>query len=388
MAQWIGDKVTLKAGPLTGHDQVSPATGNNETEADSEHHRPEYKESYVTEYDDIQVYRQQGCYEHTKQLHTWSFYEYRMRINGECWNIIINDDMAHPPDWAYPGSSSSKLSHDFCHIDTEASDDVYTNFWFVEMGGRQIWPFYATESFQEDLWIWVSPRRFAVITNHQHSEKLNHFYVDRMHDHNILANRTPCWYFTDLTNSSGRVKDKAIALSQESRCSSAAHETFKTGFEHKVAMKPQLRREEHLHGKRKYSDPSGQTGTQQFDPSGNYSARDMQKLNATFADQSVSKSATPVPTHTTSKVTMWRHGEVPPLGPAAEGRARAAKQLAYARTLLAAVMEAATQMEEVVSNLVQIENEQASAKEEEPGQADPAAPTEPRIEPATEGSQN
>ena len=209
-----------------------------------------------------------------------------------------------------------------------------------------------------------------------------------MHDHNILANRTPCWYFTDLTNSSGRVKDKAIALNQESRCSSAAHETFKTGFEHKVAMKPQLRREEHLHGKRKYSDPSGQTGTQQFDPSGNYSARDMQKLNATFADQSVSKSATPVPTHTTSKVTMWRHGEVPPLGPAAEGRARAAKQLAYARTLLAAVMEAATQMEEVVSNLVQIENEQASAKEEEPGQADPAAPTEPHIEPATEGSQN
>ena len=94
------------------------------------------------------------------------------------------------------------------------------------------------------------------------------------------------------------------------------------------------------------------------------------------------------PQATTSKVTMWRHGEVPPLGPAAEGRARAAKQLAYARTLLAAVMEAATQMEEVVGNLEQIENEQASAKEEEPGQADPAAPTEPRIEPATEGSQN
>ena len=122
-----------------------------------------------------------------------------MCINGECWNIIINDDMKSPPDWAYPGSSSAKLSHDFCHIDTEASDDVYTNFWFVEMGGRQIWPFYATESFQEDLWIWVSPRRFAVITNHQHNEKLNHFYVDRTHDHNILANRTPCWHFTELT---------------------------------------------------------------------------------------------------------------------------------------------------------------------------------------------
>ena len=87
------------------------------------------------------------------------------------------------------------------------------------------------------------------------------------------------------------------------------------------------RKEENLHGKRKYSDPSGQTSTQQFDPSGNYSARDLQKLNATFADQSESKTA--MPTHTTSKVTMWRHGEVPPLGPAAEGRARAGKQLAY-----------------------------------------------------------
>ena len=251
-----------------------------------------------------------------------------------------------------------------------------------------MWPFYTTESFQEDLWIWVSPRRFVVITNHQHSEKLNHFYVDRMHEHNILANRTPCWYFTDLTNSSGKVTDKTIALNKESRCSSAAHETFKTGFEHKIAMKSMPRREENLHGKRKYSDPSGQTCAQQFDPSGNYSARDLQKLNATFADQSESKSAATVPTHTTSKVTMWRHGEVPPLGPAAEGRARAAKQLAYARTLLTAVMEAATQMEEVVSNLVQIEQEQATAKEEDLGQAASAAPTESCTEPATEGSQN
>ena len=388
MAHWIGDKVTLKAGPLTGPDQEGPAGGNNDTEAHSEYQRPEYKESYITEYDGIQVYRQQGFYEHAKQLHAWSFYEYRMCINGECWNIILNDDMKSPPDWAYPGSSSAKLSHDFCHVDTEASDDVYTNFWFVEMGGRQIWPFYATDSFQEDLWIWVSPRRFAVITNHQHNEKLNHFYVDRMHEHNILANRTPCWPFTELTNSSGKVTDKTIALNRESRCSSAVHETFKTGFEHKSAMKPMPRREENLHGKRKYSDPSGQTSTQQFDPSGNYSARDLQKLNATFADQSESKSAATVPTHTTSKVTMWRHGEVPPLGPAAEGRARAAKQLAYARTLLTVVMEAATQMEEVVSNLVQIEHEQATAKGEDLVPAASAAPTESCTDPATEGSQN
>ena len=84
---------------------------------------------------------------------------------------------------------------------------------------------------------------------------------------------------------------------------------------------------------------------------------------------------------------MWRHGEVPPLGPAAEGRARAAKQLAYARTLLTFVMEAATQMEEVVGNLMQIEYEQATAKEEELVQAASAAPTESCTDPATEGSQ-
>ena len=85
MAQWIGDKVTLKAGPLTGPDQAGPAGGSNDTEAHSEHQRLEYKESYIMEYDGIQVYRQQGCYEHAKQLHAWSFYEYKMCINGECW---------------------------------------------------------------------------------------------------------------------------------------------------------------------------------------------------------------------------------------------------------------------------------------------------------------
>ena len=94
-----------------------------------------------------------------------------------------------------------------------------------------------------------------------------------------------------------------------------------------------------------------------------------------------------MPRHTTSKVTLWRHGEVPPLGPATEGRARATKQLAYARTLVSFVVEAATQMEEVVGNLVQIEQEQATAREEELVQAASAAPTESCTDPATEGSQ-
>ena len=63
------------------------------------------------------------------------------------------------PSGSFPGSNSVKLTHDFCHIDSESSDDVHTGFSFVEMGGRTI----HTESFQEDLWIWVSPCRFAII---------------------------------------------------------------------------------------------------------------------------------------------------------------------------------------------------------------------------------
>ena len=59
-----------------------------------------------------------------------------------------------------------------------------------EMGGRRIWPFHVSEYFQEHLWIWVSPRRFAIISSHPTNEKLNHFYSNKMHEHHILALRT------------------------------------------------------------------------------------------------------------------------------------------------------------------------------------------------------
>lgn len=383
MSHWVGEKWSLKAGPQSGPGQAHPATGSNNAEADNDPQRVGYKETFVQEYDGIKVYHHQGSYQHiNKQVHTWSFYEYRMVINGECWNIVMSEDMNKPPG-NFPGSNSAKLTHDFCHLDSESSDDVYTHFSFVEMGGRTIWPFYATESFQENLWIWISPRRFAIISNHPQNEKLNHFYSNKMHDHHILALRTPCWSYSELVNDSGKVKDKVIALNEDNRCSLAFHETFLTGFEHKYATKPGMRKEEHLHGKRKYSHPSGQTSTKQFDPSGNYSARDMQALDATFADQPNAETAPKEPTHTTSKVTMWRHGEVPPLGPASEGRARITKQLEYARTLLAAVMEAATQMEEVVENLEQIETEHKQTSEEAPAID---APQEPRPEQAPEAS--
>ena len=224
------------------------------------------KESFVQEYDSIKVYHHQGSYQHIgPQIYSWAFYEYRIVINSECWNIIIDENMKEVPSsflvfccllrcfrWrnaslaggfagrrflfgcgfrlllqsicrlqgpfvlvqcifcllsckdraisatsatleekkegipsSFPGSSSVKLTHDFCHTDSDSSDDVYTSFSFVEMGGRTIWPFYTNESFQEDLWIWVSPRRFAIISNHPNNEKLNHFYSNKMHEHHI-----------------------------------------------------------------------------------------------------------------------------------------------------------------------------------------------------------
>ena len=52
--------------------------------------------------------------------------EYRMVINAECWNIVIDEDMNNLPG-SFPGSSSKLLTHDFCHLDSQNSDDVYTN---------------------------------------------------------------------------------------------------------------------------------------------------------------------------------------------------------------------------------------------------------------------
>ena len=157
--------------------------------------------------------------------------------------------------------------------------------------------------------------------------------------------------------------DKQIALSSETRCGTADHENFQTGCEHKVAIKWRSRKDEQLHGKRKFSDPTGQISVRPVDPTGSYSARDLQKLNAAFAEHASVKSSTSGPSHTTSKATMWRHGEVPPLGPITDGRARVTKQLEYACTLLAVAVKATAQMEEVVSNLEQIEAELVDSKD-------------------------
>ena len=165
-------------------------------------------------------------------VHYWAVYEYRMYINGECWNIVTDEDMNKPPS-GFPGSQPTRLTHDFCHLDPQSCDEAYTNFSFVEMGGRRIWPFYVPENDKAQLWVWISPRRFAIISNHPSNEKLNHFYSNKMHDHHILALRTPCWVIKEIESDSGKLMERTIVLSEDTRRRSSSHETFATGFEGK-----------------------------------------------------------------------------------------------------------------------------------------------------------
>ena len=211
MTQWVGDNWRLRAGPQPDSTLDQNVSTDDDTKVDPELRLRGYKESFVREYDGIRVYHHQGRYQHqTEQFHYWAFYEYRMMINSECWNVITDEDMVKPPS-SFPGSNSAKLTHDFCHLETRYCDDEYTSFSFVHMTGHKIWPFYTSENFQEHLWIWVSPRRFAIISGHPTNEKLNHFYSNKMHEHHILANRTICWSVDTVVNDNGKVIGRTIA---------------------------------------------------------------------------------------------------------------------------------------------------------------------------------
>ena len=375
MEPWSTERVVLREGPTRR--QVTDSTSSAAPQVEHSESQPfEYRETPVAEYDGIQVYLQEGSYEHDHKTHHWSFYEYRMWINCECWNIVTNVDLNKQPDWTYPGSNSAKLSHDFCHLDTDRSDEVYTHFSFEAMGGRHIWPFYAGDDYQEDLWIWVSPRRFAVITNHKHNEKLNHFIVDRMHEHNILANRTICWRTIEHVNNTGKVMDRQIALSNDTRCATADHENFCTGCEHKPAIKWRTHSDQ-PYGKRKFTDSPVSARVLQVDQIGTYSASDLQKLNAVFAAHPTVKPSTAEGSQPANAAGVWQHGEVPTLGPVTDGRARIALQLEYARTLLAVTAKATAQMETVVRNLEQIETELQDDKEDDQATVENDSPQEP-----------
>ena len=145
MTQWVGDNWRLRAGPQPDSTQDQYESTDDDTKVDPELRLRGYKESFVREYDGIRVYHHQGRYQHqTEQFHYWAFYEYRMMINGECWNIITDEDMVKPPS-SFPGSNSAKLTHDFCHLESRYCDDEYTSFNFVDIAGHKIWPFYTSE---------------------------------------------------------------------------------------------------------------------------------------------------------------------------------------------------------------------------------------------------
>ena len=94
MTQWIGDKWRLKAGPQLGQTNINESTEATTAGNNPELHRCGYKEAFVQEYDGIKVYYHQGSYQHIgPQVYSWAFYEYRMVINSECWNIIIDENL-------------------------------------------------------------------------------------------------------------------------------------------------------------------------------------------------------------------------------------------------------------------------------------------------------
>jgi hypothetical protein len=182
-----------------------------------------------------------------------------------------------------------------------------------------------------------------------------------MHEHHILANRTICWSVDAVENDKGRVIERTIAPSEATRLNSAAHETFVTGFEDKYFASPSGRKEDGSYGKRKHSDSTGQARAKQFDPTNTYSARDMQAWEEAFADPPRSTTASASQPRVPTEGVQWTYGQVPELGSGAQGSDRSTTQLAYARTLLSVVMEAAMQFEAVVENLEQINREKNNA---------------------------
>ena len=65
--------------------------------------------------------------------------------------------------------------------------------------------------------------------------------------------------------------------------------------------------------------PRGQGIAKPFDATGTYSARDMQALNATFANPEQEASSPPEKAKGAATAEQWTCGRVPPLAPMADG---------------------------------------------------------------------
>jgi hypothetical protein len=158
------------------------------------------------------------------------------------------------------------------------------------------------------------------------------------------------------------VIERTIAPSEDTRLRSASHETFVTGFEDKYFASPGGRKEDGSYGKRKHSESTGQARAKQFDPTNTYSARDMQAWDEAFADPPRSTTASASQPRVPIEGAQWTYGQVPALESEAKDSDRSTTQLAYARTLLSVVMEAAMQFETIVENLEQLNREKNNAE--------------------------
>ena len=88
----------------------------------------------------------------------------------------------------------------------------------------------------------------------------------------------------------------------------------------------------------------------------------MQAWDEAFADPPRSKTASASQPRVPTEGVQWTYGQVPALGSGAKGSDRSTTQLAYARTLLSVVMEAAMQFETVVENLEQLNREKNNSE--------------------------
>ena len=146
---------------------------------------------------------------------------------------------------------------------------------------------------------------------------------------------------------------------------------------------PGGRKEDGSYGKRKHSDSTGQAKAKQFDPTNTYSARDMQAWDEAFADPPRSTAASTSQPRVPIEGVQWTYGQVPALESETKDGDRSTTQLAYARTLLSVVMEAAMQLETVVENLEQLNREKNNAE----GVAQEATPDSKTTESKDQGTE-
>ena len=109
----------------------------------------------------------------------------------------------------------------------------------------------------------------------------------------------------------------------------------------------------------------------------------MQAWDEAFADPPRSTAASTSQPRVPIEGVQWTYGQVPALEPETKDGDRSTTQLAYARTLLSVVMEAAMQLETVVENLEQLNREKNNAE----GVAQEATPDSKTTESKDQGTE-